>query len=446
MRDNVQLELDKETKGPNSPCNFLTHYLSYVGQTEAPIFYHRWAAISMVGAYLGRQYSFSLGHFELYTNMYIMLIGEPGTRKSTAIKIAKKIITAAGYDKISGDKTSKEKFMLDLAGIEDGDTSYGGAGGSYKGAKGKSLSELLDENLGFDSETIGEDCEMYVACDEFNDFIGLGNLEFISLLGNMWDYNGVFKNRIKTGKSVSILNPTVSILGGNTATSFSNAFPPDSLGQGFFSRLLLIHGEETGKKITFPELPSPEETASIISALQKIKKTISGQAKLSEEAQELLNKIYITSTKMEDTRFASYSNRRFTHLIKLVLIISACHYSKIIEAEHVIEANTLLTHTEALMPKALGQFGRARNSEVTHKIMSILSNVSKPISLKELWAFCISDMERVDDLANLIRNLMTADMIFTVEGKYLAKVKAVQEIDSELIDYKYLTKEERGMK
>ena len=105
--------------------SFIRQYLSYVGETEAPIFYHRWAAISMVGAYLGRQYSFSLGHFELYTNMYIMLIGEPGTRKSTAIKIAKKIITAAGFDKISGDKTSKEKFMLDLAGIEDGSLDSG---------------------------------------------------------------------------------------------------------------------------------------------------------------------------------------------------------------------------------------------------------------------------------------------------------------------------------
>lgn len=421
--------------------SFLRQYLSYVGETEAPIFYHRWSAISMVGAYLGRQYSFSLGHFELYTNMYIMLIGEPGTRKSTAIKIAKKIITAAGFDKISGDKTSKEKFMLDLAGIEDGSLENNNG---YK-KKGKSLEELLDENLGFNSEEIGEDCEMYIACDEFNDFIGIGNLEFISLLGNMWDYNGVFKNRIKTGKSVSILNPTVSILGGNTSTSFANAFPPDTLGQGFFSRLLLIYGEETGKKITFPVMPTAEATNKIISALQRIKMTVKGKAELSEDAKILLEKIYVNGKKMDDVRFASYSNRRFTHLLKLCLIISACDYSSTIEHCHVIEANTILTHTESLMPKALGQFGRARNSDVTHKIMSILNNSNRAMSLKELWAFCISDMDKVDDLANQLRNLMTADMIFVVEGKYLAKAKRVQEVDSDTVDYNYLTDEERNM-
>ena len=421
--------------------SFIRQYLSYVGETEAPIFYHRWAAISMVGAYLGRQYSFSLGHFELYTNMYIMLIGEPGTRKSTAIKIAKKIITAAGFDKISGDKTSKEKFMLDLAGIEDGSLDSG----NNKGFKGKSLEALLDENLGFNTEELGDDCEMYIACDEFNDFIGIGNLEFISLLGNLWDYNGVFKNRIKTGKSVSILNTTVSILGGNTSTSFANAFPPDTLGQGFFSRLLLIYGEETGKKITFPIMPSAEATNKIVSALQRIKMVVKGQAEIDPDAKALLEKIYTSGKKMDDVRFASYANRRFTHLLKLCLIISACDYSNKIEHAHVIEANTILTHTESLMPKALGQFGRARNSDVTHKIMSILGNATHAMSLKELWAYCISDMDKVDDLANQLRNLMTADMIFVVDGKYLAKAKRAAEVDSDTVDYNYLTDEERNM-
>src|ERR1700749_2585021 len=114
--------------------NFIIQYLQYVGETEAPIFYHRWAALSMIGAYLGRQYSFSLGHFELYPNQYVMLIGDPGTRKSTAIKIAKKVLTGAGYTTISADKSSKEKFILDLAG-EDMD------------ATGKSVDDILDQNL-----------------------------------------------------------------------------------------------------------------------------------------------------------------------------------------------------------------------------------------------------------------------------------------------------------
>lgn len=413
--------------------SFLAQYLCYVGDTEAPVFYHRWSAISMIGAYLGRQYSFSLGHFELYTNMYTMLIGDPGTRKSTAIKIAKKIITSAGYDKISADKSSKEKFMLDLAGVDD-DSS------------GKSVDELLDSNLWGDSTEGDADAEMYIACDEFNDFIGLGNMEFISLLGNMWDYNGDFKNRIKTGKSVVIHNPTVSILGGNTSTSFANAFPPDTLGQGFFSRLLLVNGESTGKKITFPVMPSMDETASIVRELQRIKIEVRGAAKLTPVARDLLDKIYKVTPQMADTRFVSYSNRRFTHLLKLCLIISASEYSTTITEAHVVEANTLLTHTEHLMPKALGQFGKGRNSDITNKVMNILEDATSPMAIKDIWKYVHNDMERINDLVDMLRNLLTAEKVFSVSGAYLSKPQVIEEVNNDMLDYSYLTHEERNMR
>lgn len=413
--------------------SFLTQYLHYVGETEAPIFYHRWSAISAIGAYLGRQYSFSLGHFELYTNMYIMLIGDPGARKSTAIKTAKKIIIAAGYNTISADKSSKEKFMLDLAG--EGDDN-----------EGKSLEDILTDNIFGKDDGDGAPAEMYIACDEFNDFIGLGNMEFISLLGNMWDYNGIFKNRIKTGKSVAINNPTVSILGGNTSTSFANAFPPDTLGQGFFSRLLLVHGESTGKKITFPVKPSLAETSHIIREMQRIKLNVRGEAKLTAGARDLLDKIYKSDKPMEDTRFISYSNRRFTHLLKLCLIISASHFSTTITEAHIVEANTILTHTEHMMPRALGQFGKARNSDTTHKIMTILSNAAKPMQIKDIWEYVHNDMDKMNDLVDLVRNLIGANKVFAINGGYLSKTVVIEEVNNDMLDYSYLTNEERGMK
>jgi hypothetical protein len=411
--------------------NFITQYLSYVGNTEAPTFYHRWSMLSAVGAYLGRQYSFPFGHSEIYSNMYVMLIGDPGTRKSTAIKLAKKILTQAGYTTISADRSSKEKFIMDLAG-DDTDS-------------GDTVDTLLDKNLWGD--TSGDaDAEMYIACDEFNDFIGLGNLEFISLLGTMWDFTGDYKLRTKNSKSITVHNPTVSILGGNTPVSFANAFPPDTLGQGFFSRLLLIYGESTGKKIPFPEIPSVAATGHITSELQRIKLTSRGQAKLSPKAKSLLAKIYDTYKPIDDSRFISYSNRRFIHLLKLCLVISACDFSNTIEEKHVVEANTLLTHTEHLMPKALGQFGKARNSDVTHKIMTVLADADAPMQVKDIWKHVHNDIEKLNDLVEMLRNLLAADKIFNVQGGYLAKARKIMEVNSDMIDYSYLTEEERGMR
>lgn len=428
---------------------FLQQYLSYVGETEAPMFYHRWSALSAVGAYLERQYSFSHGHFKLHPNLYVMLIGDPGTRKSTAIKLAKSLLEKSGYDKFSSDKTTKEKFLMDLAGIGDDEDGQRGGSGHYQSKdKHQDINQLLDSNLWGEDSASSENLihAQYIACDEFNDFIGTGNTEFISILGNLWDKSGTFKHRVKNGKSVSISNPTVSILGGNTSTSFANAFPADTLGQGFFSRLLLIHGESTGKLITFPELPPVEHTIAITSALQRIKLTVTGEATLGPGSMELLDKIYKTYKGISDTRFNFYASRRFTHLLKLCLVISATHYSTEITTAHVVEANTILTHTEHLMPKALGEFGKAKNSDVTHKIMGVLNKTEFPMKLIDVWHHVSSDLDKMSDLGEMLRKLQAADKIFVLEGGgYLSKIKVIEEVNNDMLDYSYLTDEERGM-
>ncbi len=412
-----------------SDASFFQTYLSYVGETEAPMFYHRWSALSMIGAFLGRDFYLPFGHSTLYPNMYVMLIGEPGTRKSTAIKLAKKVITSAGYKSISSDKTSKEKFILDLA-EQNTPTN---------------VDDILDTNLWGDGNEDGKYSEMYIACDEFNDFIGLGNLEFISLLGNLWDFSGVFTLRNKNSKSVSVNDPTISILGGNTATSFANAFPSDVLGQGFFSRLLLIHGEPTGKKIPFPEAPSPEVVAEVIESLQRLKMSCVGSASISQAAKDLLEYIYLTSKGLDDPRFISYSNRRFTHLLKLILLITASHYRSEVQHCDVVEANTILTHTENLMPKALGHFGRARNAEVTHKIMATLRNNGGPMSMQEIWIVLQTDLNSISELVEQMKNLMYSHSVISHEGKFLYKAKKVALADSKAVDWKYLTEEEKQM-
>lgn len=408
--------------------NFIEDYLAYIGLSESPTTYHRWCALSSLGAYLGRSFSLQFGHDTLHTNMYTMLIGVAGARKSTAIKISKKIITLAGYDKISADKSSKEKFMLDLAGDDE-----------------MGVDDILDRNL-FGGADSSECKEMFIACDEFNDFIGNGNIEFISLLGTLWDYDGLFKNRIKTGKSVEIMNPTVSILGGNTQVNFAQAFPPSTLGQGFFSRLLLIYGEPTGRKITKPIPPSHESTAQIVKHLQAVKLNAVGEASCTPMADKLLDKIY-TSGKFEvsDGRFDSYNNRRFTHLLKLCLICAAARHTRVIDESVVVYANTILAHTEYLMPKALGEFGKSRNSDVAHKLMIALEKTNKPLTLKELWGLVSTDLDKINDLTEMLRSMITADKIFNAGGGFLAKRKARDEDVSGTVDYSLLTKDEREM-
>jgi len=405
--------------------DFFTEYLSYVKDTECPIFFHRWCAIAAIGAFLERRFYFQHGHFDIFPNLYVMLIGNPGTRKSTAIKIVQGIIKQAGYTDIAADKTSKEKFLLDLVGPsseEEESTLWG-----------KEADEITN---------------CFIMADESNDFFGTNNLEFLSLLGTLWDYRGVYESRVKNSKSVAVPNPTISILGGNTPTGFASAFPIEILGQGFFSRLLLVYSDPTGRKLTFPSTPTSESTGNIANLFQHIKATIFGPAIITSGARQLLDKIYKQYRGINDIRFESYSSRRFTHLIKLCLIHAAADLTDTISETIVIRANTVLSHSEKLMPKALGEFGRAKDSGVSHKIMQILDSTSQVLSVNEIWAHVHSDLDSVGKLGDLIRNLVVADKIMSVKEPkhgFLPKKKLMLEIDEETVDWNFLTQEERDV-
>jgi hypothetical protein len=436
--------LPKLPPEPTHPENdFLSSYLAYASDTEVPAIFHRWAAITSIGAYLGRRYYFNHGHFTIYPNIYAMLVGASGTRKSTAIKLFKKLLVQAGYTTIAADKTTKEKFILDLSGEADD---------SEQASKIKTsggMEDFLSQNLwGSDEEQAATkpDAEMFIMADEFNDFFGNGNVEFISLLGTLWDYSGIYRNRIKNGKSVSISNPTVSILGGNTPTNLSLAFPPEIIGQGFFSRLLFIYGEPNGRRITFPKQPDPAHTTRIIQNLQRIRSSCIGPASLSSGAEKLLETIYHSNLGVNDVRFDSYSTRRFGHLIKLCLITSAARSSKHIEESDVIYANTILSHAEHFMPKALGEFGKAKNSDVSHKIIQLVEREFAIVSFKEIWKHVSADLEKMQDLSTLLQNLVAAEKLQSIPGKgFIANRRVLDEEAGGLVDYNLLTDEERRM-
>lgn len=407
--------------------DFISEYLKYREETEPPKFFHRWAILSAIGAFLARDVAFQLGDFTIHPNMYVMLIGVPGTRKSTSIKLAKELIKKAGFDKFSADKSSKEKFLLDLAGD----------------SVDEDAKDLLAENLW--GESSGNISEMYIACDEFNNFIGNGNIEFISLLGELWDYSGSYKYRIKTGKSIVADNPTINILGGNTSTGFALAFPSQSIGQGFFSRLILAYAEPSGRKITIPKRTPDEYTADMVSRLQAIKLCAStGAICHSHDAELLLDKIYKSDYKLDDVRFEHYYNRRFTHLLKLALICSLSRCSLRIEERDVVYANTILTHTEKLMPKALGEFGESRNAHINHKVIACLENSYKPMSLQEIWKHVSNDADKFSDIGNVMQGLLSAGKVLRHENGFLVKRALMEAEYTDTVDYSYLSAEEAG--
>lgn len=416
--------------------NFFNHYFRFVeiDAGECPANCHRWSAISALSAWLGKQVWMPFGHSIIYPNQYIQIIGLPASKKSTAIKISNNLLKLAGFKNFAPKKTSMEKFLVELHDLTWGNEDEDG-------------SSLLEDNL-FGNENPKERAaslaiaESYIASDEFANFIGYNNLNFISLLGEFWDIDEVYDYKLKNSKAVYINRPTINILAGNTPTGFNQAFPPDVQGQGFFSRLLLIHAKSSGRKIEEPGSPSEEHTRIVLEYLGAIKKHCVGLITMTPRAKELMAQIYHTWEPLIDQRFEAYSGRRCVHLRKLAIICAAARISTQIDEQDVVLANTLLTFAEYSMPKAMGEFGKGRHSTAAHKILEIIDAAHEPVSMIQLIKHVHNDVDSLSAVTEIVRGLVFAEKLQVINGNFAPKRAARIFQDTELVKPSWLLAEE----
>jgi hypothetical protein len=406
--------------------DFFELYFDYVGRTEAPRLFHRWCAITAVGALLGRQCWLPFGHWTLYPNMYMMLMGSPGARKGTAIMIAKRMMERQGYERFSADRTSPERFLYDLLQSNGYD----------------SAEELLELNID------GIVCERTIATDEFTDFTGTGNMSFLTMLAKLWDCHPQYEHPKLHGKSIIVPNPTVSIMAGNTPQNFIVAFPAEAIGQGCMSRIILVHSDPIGVKITDPPEPTEASIAALKKYLIQVQLKAKGAFTIAPDAMEIRERMYRGFKDIEDYRFQHYSTRRFTHLQKIAMIFTALRHSTVITAEDCLKANTLLHYTEVRMPKALGEFGKSRNSDVANSVLEILKRIKQPVTTRYLWKQVAQDLNRQEELIEIINNLKAAGKVQVVSdaaGKqgYVPRFEDPMKWDKDLILENYLTEEEK---
>lgn len=408
------------------PDDFVSSYMRLcdLDNSEAPAIYHRWVCLSVIGAYLGREVWINFGIGNIYPNQYIMLMGSPGTRKGSAMAIGRRLLKSTGYNRFSADKTSKERFLMDMKAF---DTSK------------LDPEELIEITMDAPSET-------YVMSGEFTDFIGQGNMEFVTLLTNLWDNLDIYKHPKIQGKSVEVDKPTVNLIGANTPEGFALAFPPEALGNGFLSRVILVHAEPTSNRIAFPSPPDELQQAALTQRLMVAKAKVKGEIPLSKEARELGKEIYEKEIPVDDPRFVHYQQRRFIHLLKASMILAVADECEKILPEHILRANTLLVFTEKGMPRALGEFGASRYSLVAGKILSHLASCHLPQTPNELWRVVSRDLTKMNELVEVLQNLKASEKIQAVQVKgkagYLPLHKPKQEWPEHLLDLNWLTDKE----
>lgn len=362
----------------NFAADLISYYLRYVGKNESPSQYHTWSLLACVSAALSRRVWARNGHFKVHPNLYVMLLGEPAVRKSTAINIARDILRDSGFNGFAASQAGKDQFYCDL------------------------------EDNGLAS--IDSISQQFICADEFNSFIGENNKPFITALTELFDCKDEFRAKLRKANTV-ILLPSVQILGGNTHANFATAFPPAVLHNGFLSRFLLVYGQRKAERVTWLKEPNANEKEKLRLNFERIANDLHGEMGYTPEALEAIDEIYQTWEELDDLRFTHYGQRRQTHLLKLCIVCAACALKLIIEYTDVLLANTLLHSIEEEFPRALGEFGKSKTNEEASIVMNVLYTAGRAVHSAELYKAVATSLDKVSAFEDLMASLNRAGKV-----------------------------------
>jgi hypothetical protein len=356
-------------------CNAWYEYTSE--ENTAPLF-REWAALMVVSGALTRRVwiNTSPRRPALYPNLYVMLIGRPGSGKDNAINQAIRIWQAA---------------------FNQADPTWGvNVGTQSPTAKG-----LIDA-LNHDNAKLYIDYgsrrelfhSVFICAPELTTVLPEYNPRLVGIMCELYNCNPSFGEQVRNGKGEPLVieRPhTIVFVGGQPSTLVSS-FPEEAFEMGLFSRMILVHSPEIHKQNMYPDkadtMAAHNEADSLWKALthdvQQMSRLV-GKIKVPSKLQAQINKFHLTDsdkTALSYSRFEDYNTRRSLNAQKMAMCYCASRGASMelakIDWERALD---LLFRTERLMPSI---FSNIRSSRGFHStIEEVIHSASDTKLLSE---------------------------------------------------------------
>lgn len=375
--------------------DFLTSYTKYTTGTESAKVFHTWVGISIISAALRKKVKLNLGRLNVYPNMYIVLVAEPGkARKSVSISYGTPILKSIEDIKVSADAITREALIQDL--------------------------ETCAVDSPMPDGTMFKHSSLAIISTEFESFLGqkTENAKMLILLTDLFDCaQAPWEYRTK-GKGTNII-PSVylSILGATTPESLSITLPSQAIGGGLTSRIMFIWADKKEAKV-----PIPIITPEIIELKSKLQQDlflisqIAGNYILTKNAATFWIDWYLNYEDLDinrictDPSFNSWYSRKPMAILKVAMIYAASESNHLsLHTHHIQKAITTVTSIETGMGNAFRSVGRSTITAEIDTVISII-RVNKTISEKNLMKIVWRDLDS-QKFTNVIQTIISTGRV-----------------------------------
>lgn len=327
--------------------NWLADFARWtIPRSEAPEIWIFWAGLYALSAAVRRHVKISreyLGSWECAPNIYLMFVGEPGSRKTTTGDYAYELIQSVDGITMAPDQVSMPKLLTAL--VESPDSS------------------------------------MCIHSGEFGEFMQKSGTDMYSFLTNAFDG----KKKIEVGTHIRgvefVERPCVTLFGATTPAWIAANMPEDVIGGGFASRVVFIYEDSVRQrrlfykdKVNFEEI---DDIGDRLKAdLQHIA-NIKGDFELTQEAMDFMEPWYAEAADKISKKvyhLQGYHQRKPAHIMKVAQLIKLSRCDELLlDVDDFKEALEVVEMTERKLGKVFGAVGKNAYTVDMRRILAFIN-------------------------------------------------------------------------
>lgn len=382
--------------------DFLENYLVYCQGNEVPKSFHLWSGIHAISALVSRRVWLDQGPFTVHCNLYVVLVGKPADKKSTAMNISRKLVSQADVP-VGPSSITREKI--------------------YEIMDSKNSESSCNYSFEFDDE-VKQVSHLTLCCNEMVTLLSSGGnaLGMIEFLTDIWDKDYHDIDTKNKGKN-TIYGPYITILACMTPDQTTGLMKQDIITGGFSRRCLFVRPDEPPKPVALPKLEDYQREAW--DECQRIGKEIQsmkGAFSFDASGIEAYEQWYASNHKRKLEASAPieqyYLNTLPRYVLQVAMLLSISRDRKNL----VLNAELIQKSVEYLFPigQELGTLftgaGRNQLADLKSRILGYIKSQNKLIPMKKILS-AMFDHGNTQEIKDVLIHMRDTDVIVeTMKG------------------------------
>lgn len=386
---------------------YLNEFLYYNSGNESPERFWRWSALSLLGHLAGRKVWYMHGKFQIHTPLYVGLIGDAASGKSSAKSEVKNLIMGHFPDQmISASIQSREHIAMQM-GLESCQQTW-------KNKKTKIIESFRP---------------FYIIANEFENFLSVDTKNMVGFLVDIFDEKyfstGFKRDADVKGFVQSFENPHVSILACGTPDWLMRELKMSLFTGGLGRRLILVADKKT---VAIPDPFPPKDyeisKARVIEHLQQVRhEDCHGEFIRTESGRKWWHDWYPKhmAAPPEDPILFQFWGSEHVMMIKIAMLAALSENPNLLEIgeDHFAFAQAMLADLKPSIQRLTAGIGRNELAGIGTQMLDLIMRVGGAISEKKLnihFARYMRDPEFIEQVNHYLKTEQLMAMTLEENG------------------------------